>query len=581
MEKNWQIKNSTAINSAVAALHKELAADGRMHSQLILQILFARGLRTKAQIESFFDFDYEKGILDPFQFPDMAKAVARIMVAKEKKEKVAIFGDYDADGVTSSALVFEALTDLGFPNVEVYIPDRQLEGYGMNKEAVEYLSQQGVTLIITVDCGVTGIAEVALAQEKGIDVIVTDHHHAPAILPAAVAVINPHIENCGYACQDLAGVGVAFKLVQALYQKMDPKNVDQLKWFLDLVAIGTVADCVPLLEENRVLVKYGLIVLSKTRRVGLLEMFKVGRIVIDENNVPDTQKIAFQISPRINAAGRMDHASFSYNLMVEKDRVKARTMALEVEDKNQKRQKMTAEIVKEVKAIAEEKFADKNLIFAASENWRVGILGLIAGKIADEYAKPTAVFQEQNGECVGSFRSIPEINIIEALEKCADLLMHFGGHAQAAGVRLKKENLETFYARLLALIDAQLQGEKKVPEIEVDAEITAADINWELMLEMKQLEPFGQGNEEPIFLLKKMCIEDLKVVGNGSKHIKLSLRAQSNSPKIFDSIGFGLGDKFPDLKKGDLVDILFNLQEDEWNGNKKMQLRLIDLKLRK
>lgn len=570
MQRLWKIKE----NSRIAG-----AADGKKFHPLILQLLASRGLAEEESINIFFKPDYATGIHDPFIFADMEKAVARIVSAKDKKEKVAIFGDYDADGVTSSALLFEVLTRFGFQDIEVYIPDRQLEGYGMNVEALDHLHKEGVKLIITVDCGVTNVSEVAHARGLGVDVIVTDHHHVPKILPEAVAVINPHIEGCAYPFKNLAGVGVAFKLAQALYQRLDPKNVDQLKWFLDLVAIGTIADCVPLLGENRVIVKYGLVVLSKTRRIGLLEMFKVGRIVIDENNIPDTQKIAFQISPRINAAGRMDHANVAYNLMIEKNPIVARDMALEVESKNQERQKVTKEIVREIKVIAENSFKDKKLIFVHNEHWQVGILGLIAGKIADEFNKPTVVMQKQESEFVGSLRSIPAVNIIEALEKCSDLLIRFGGHAQAAGVRVAADQVEKFYEKLLQIIEDQLAGKDITPEIEIDAEILASDINWDLMTEIRRMEPFGEGNDEPVFLLKNILIDDLRVVGNGSKHLKLSLRPESGSPKMFDAIGFGFGDKFPELKKGDKIDIVFNLQEDEWNGNKKIQLRLMDLQL--
>jgi len=334
---------------------------------------------------------------------------------------------------------------------------------------------------------------------------------------------------------------------------------------------------VPLVGENRVLTKYGLVVLSKTRRVGLLEMFKVGRITIDENNIPDTQKIGFQIAPRINAAGRMDHASISYELMIEKNAAVARGMALEIEDKNKSRQKITAEIVREVRALAENSFKDRKLIFASNEHWQVGILGLIAGRIADEFNKPTAVFQKQGAEFVGSFRSIDQVNIIEALEKCSDLLIRYGGHSQAAGAQVKQENMEKFYDKLSGLIEDELAGKDITPCIEIDLEILAADINWDLMDAIHKLQPFGEGNEEPVFLMKNSIVEDVKIVGNGSKHMKLSLRAQ-NSPKVFESIGFGLGENILELKSGDAVNIVFNLQEDEWNGNKKMQLNLVDIK---
>lgn len=551
---------------------------GKYHP-VVLQLLLNRGINQKEDIEKYFSADYETDVSNPFLFSDMEKAVARIAEAKERKEKIAIYGDYDADGVTATALLFETLEKLGFKNVIVYIPDRQLEGYGINMEAVEHLHKEKVDLIITVDCGITSREEIEKAGKLGMDAIITDHHHVPGVLPGALAIINPNLKDCQYPEKNLAGVGVAFKLAQAMYQKMKPEETEQLKWLLDLVAIGTVADCVPLLGENRVLTKYGLIVLSKTKRKGFLEMFKVGRISISEDDQPDTHKISFQVAPRINAAGRMDHASFSYKLIIEKDPVRARNMALEVESKNQSRQKITGEITREVRAIAENMFKNKKFIFAENEHWPVGLLGLVAGKIADEFNKPTLILQKREYEFVGSLRSIGQVNIIETLEKCSGLLIKFGGHAQAAGVRVSHEKIEKFYAKFGHLIEERLEGKDISPQIEIDMEIEADDVNWELLGQIKKMEPFGEGNEEPVFLAKNMIIEDLRIVGNGSKHLKLALRAKDASPKIFDAIGFGLGDKFPNLKNGDSLDIVFNLQEDEWNGNKKIQLKLIDLRI--
>ncbi|KKQ47127.1 MAG: single-stranded-DNA-specific exonuclease RecJ [Candidatus Moranbacteria bacterium GW2011_GWD2_37_9] len=277
-----------------------------------LEILFRRGIKTQKEIESFLHPDYENDLSDPLEFFGMKKVVERIGQAREKKEKVLIFGDYDADGITASLVLTQVLSWLGV-EAQSYIPNKELEGYGMNMAAVEKFSEEGINLIITVDCGITSIAEVARAKELGMDVIITDHHHVPENIPLAYAVINPKLKDNACDCGDLAGVGVAFKLAQALCGKFLPEKEDQLKWLLDLVAIGTVADCVSLVGENRTLVKYGLVVLSKTRRVGILELFKVGRIQIDEDNFPDTQKISFQIAPRINAAGRMDHAKIAFD----------------------------------------------------------------------------------------------------------------------------------------------------------------------------------------------------------------------------------------------------------------------------
>jgi single-stranded-DNA-specific exonuclease len=567
MQKKWELKEKS----------NDVSLASEKYSPQFLELLAGRGISSQKEIEDFFSANYVVSN-DLLKISGMATAVERIAKALEKKEKVAIFGDYDADGVTATALLFETLESLSFTNLTYYIPDRQLEGYGMNDQAIEFLAHDGVKLIITVDSGITNVSEVEKAKSLGIDVIITDHHHPLEILPKAVAIINPHLENSGFEFFDLAGVGVAFKLAQSLYQKIAPEKIEQLKWMLDLVAIGTVADCVTLLGENRVFTKYGLVVLSKTRRVGLMEMFKVGRIEISENNIPDTQKIAYQIAPRINAAGRMDHASVSYKLIMEKDQVQARVLALEVEEKNQERQKMTAEIVKEIEEIATRDFSDKKFIFVQNKHWPVGILGLVAGKVAEKFQKPVVVFQMQEREYVGSLRSIPEINIVECLEKCANLLSKFGGHSQAAGVRIFPENVSQFCKKMTELIEAELLGEEIVSTLIVDLELKAEDIDWEFMRDLKKMEPFGMGNKEPVFMLRNMRVSDVRMVGNGSKHLKLALRAETGNPKIFDAIGFKLGEEFQSLKKDDLIDVVFNLEEDSWNGSKKIQLKLIDLK---
>ncbi|MFA5962196.1 MAG: single-stranded-DNA-specific exonuclease RecJ [Parcubacteria group bacterium] len=573
MQKKWELKEKITTEIDFSKF-----GESEKYSPLVLELLAGRGIVSQESLEDFFSFNY--AVCENLEkISGMAEAVERIKRALEKKEKIAIFGDYDADGVTATALLFETLESLGFTDLTYYIPDRQLEGYGMNDAAIEFLAHEGVSLIITVDSGITGVAEVEKAGNLGMDVIITDHHHAPEILPKATAIINPHLKNSGFKFTDLAGVGVAFTLAQALCQKFAPEKIDQLKWMLDLVAIGTIADCVTLLGENRMLVKYGLVVLSKTRRSGLLEMFKVGRIEISEDHIPDTQKVAFQIAPRINAAGRMDHASVAYKLIIEKDPVHARVLALEVEGKNQERQKMTGEIVKEIEGLALRDFSDKKFVFAKSEHWPVGILGLVAGKVVDKFQKPAVVFQIQEKEYVGSLRSIPEINIVECLEKCSELLSKFGGHSQAAGVRISPENVDRFCEKMTELIEAQLEEKEIISTLSIDLELKAQDIDWEFMTDLKKMEPFGMGNKEPIFLLRQMRVSDVRIVGNGTKHLKLALRANDGSPKIFDAIGFKLGDEFINLKKDDLIDIVFNLNEDEWNGSKKIQMKLVDLRL--
>lgn len=546
-------------------------------SDIILQILSNRGIDDPSEAVDFLEADYEKGIHDPFLFLDMERIVERIRLASEKKEKVLVFGDYDADGVTASAVLSETFKEAGI-ECEVYIPDKRTEGYGFNLAAIEEFGKKGISLMISVDCGITGVAEVERAKELGMDIIITDHHHVPENIPGAFAIINPKMENSGYPFSDLAGVGVAFKLAQAVFQKLMPEKKEHVRWMLDLVAIGTVADCVPLAGENRIFVKYGLKVLAKTRRVGLRQLFSVARLTIDENNPPSTRNIAFHIAPRINAAGRINHANLAYDLLVEQNIPRARSLALELEDNNSNRQKMTETVVNEVRILAENMFKEKKLIFAVGENFPIGIVGLVAGKIAQEFNRPTAVIQKGEKESKGSFRSIPQINIIEAIEKCSDLLLKFGGHSQAAGISVENGKIEEFYEKLDAEIEKELEGKDLFPEIMIDAELSSDEADFSLAEELENMKPFGEGNPEPVFVMKKLLVEDVKMLGSGEKHLKFSLRSRIEGNRVFSAIAFYLAREFSHIKKGDFVDVAFSLQKDEWNGNRRIQFIICDLK---
>lgn len=545
---------------------------------LVTQILLSRGLKTEKELNQFIFPNYETDSLDPFLFHDMEKVVERIKKACDQKEKVIIFGDYDADGVTSSAILKETFDLLGLES-EVYIPNKRTEGYSINNDAIERFAKNKVSLIISVDCGITSIAEVEKAKEMFIDVIITDHHHVPSQLPQAFAIINPHQENCGYPFADLAGVGVAFKVVQAIFQKLLPEKIQFSKWMLDLVAIGTIADCVPLIGENRLFVRYGLTVLSKTRRIGLHEMFTVGRITIDENSLPDTKKVSFYIAPRINAAGRIDHANLAYNLIMEKSVSNARILALELEESNTERQKVTQEIVDEVKVLAESMFKDKKFIFVAKEHFPIGVVGLVAGKIVQHFNKPTAIFQKNESESKGSFRSIPQINIIETIGECKELLVRYGGHSQAAGVSVKNENLEKFHDKMNELIEKKLEDTDLALEIKIDGKVGASDVDFALVDDLEKLMPFGEGNTEPILAMRNLIVQEKRVLGNGEKHIKLFLMPTDGSPKVFEAVSFNGFEKYKHVIAGSKVDIACNVQKDQWNGNKKIQLMIVDIKV--
>lgn len=555
----------------------EDVSEGKYHP-VTEALLAARGYADAAARERFLFPNFDRDIHDPFLFREMARVVERIGHAKEAGQPIGIFGDFDADGVTSSVIIREALTALDMP-VVVYIPEKLSEGHGLNMNAIDFFECEGVKLALTLDCGMTNHAEIAEAKKRGIDIIIVDHHHVPEVLPEAFAIINPKLPGETYPFRELCGAGTSFKVAQALYQRYLPEETEQLKWILDVAAIGTVADVMPLVGENRVIVKYGLIVLSKTRRVGFQEMFSVGNIRIDEHTQPDARTIGFQIAPRINAASRMAHAMLAHDLLMEKDQVQARMLALELDAHNVARQKQSAASTDEVRAIAIEKYADKKFIFAVGEHFPYGIVGLIAGRVANEFRKPTCVMTRSAETSQGSFRSIPELNIIEVIEACGDLLVKFGGHAQAAGMTIRNENLDIFYEKFNAIAEERLMGVVTEPELWIDVRLKPAHIVPKLLRDIMLFAPFGEGNSEPVFLLENMRVEEARLVGNGSKHLKLKLMPEGAGGKSFDAIGFSLGKMFPDLERGERLDVVFQLSENTWNGSTAIQLKIVDMRI--
>jgi single-stranded-DNA-specific exonuclease len=444
--------------------------------------------------------------------------------------------------------------------------------------ALDHFAREGVTLFFTVDCGMTNHTEIHLARERGMECIVIDHHHVPEVLPEATAIVNPKLPDAGYPFTDLCGAGTSFKVAQALYQTLLPEAVPQLKWLLDIVALGTVADVMPLIGENRVLVNFGLIVLGKTRRVGLQEMYAVGRIPVDDSHQPDAWTIGFQIAPRINAASRMAHAMQAHELLMATDRVLARDLALELEANNVARQKVSTHITEQVRRVAQTQATSK-LIFAVDESFAFGVVGLVAGRIAREFGKPVVVLQRGETTSQGSLRSIPGLSIIEALEECSDLLVKFGGHDGAAGLTVENAHLEAFQTRLDAVVERRLAGVTVEPELAIDMRLSPYLLTADLAREIKRFAPFGQGNPEPTFLIENMHVEEARLVGNGDKHLKLVLRPDATSHMRLDGIAFGLGERFPDLTRGTSLDIVFQLGENTWNGETKLQLKIADMRL--
>jgi len=568
MDKKWQV--AKAIGKTESDKFPEI-------NPVVLQLLFNRGIDSQQKIDEFLNPDYGENLHDPFLFSEMKKAVGRILKAIEDKEKIVVYGDYDADGVTSCALMIELLKNLG-STVDVYIPFRETEGYGLNKEAASELAKKGVQLLITVDCGISNKKEIDLLNKKGVDVIITDHHHEPSEIPNALAVINPNLEKEKYPFKGLTGVGVAFKLAQAIIQKLPNFKVNQLeagfeKWLLDLVAIGTIADLQPILGENRVLVKYGLIVLQKTKRLGLLKLIE---LMSSNLTQVDERVVGWQIAPRLNAAGRLNHASSAYQLLITDDAKEAEKLAKALNQTNQERQQLTEKISGEAKVLLGE-VKEQKILIVVGQNWPTGIVGLVAGRITDEFHRPSLVISRYNGEIIGSGRSIPEFNIIEAIEKVDEHLSRYGGHAQACGFTIKdEENLEKFIARITELAKTELTGKDITPIIKIDMAIRLEDVNWELFDELEKFIPYGEKNPKPIFLASDLTVVEAQTVGQEKKHMRLMVK--HTTPIIRKTIGFCFGDWCSRLKTGDKVDMVFEVDVNEWNGNRELQLKIVDLR---
>lgn len=546
-------------------------------NEIILQLLYDRNLDTQERIDEFLNPDYSQDLHDPFLFKDMDAAVDKILGSISGGKKITVHGDYDADGVCGSVILVNTLKKMG-ADVDVYIPHREKEGYGINSQTIDYLQSLGTNLIITTDCGISNKIEIDKAKDLGIDVIITDHHHVPPNIPDCL-IINPHRDNETYPFKDLSGAGVAFKLVQGLLKRY--KEINQSidweafeKWLLDIVAIGTVADLVPILGENRTLVKYGLVVINKTKRFGLKYLFEVAAL----NSNIDTHKIAFQIGPRLNSAGRMNHASTAYKLLMSENITEAQKLALELNGNNQQRQKLTEKIIEEVKRDVEP-FDEKNkIIFDYNREWPLGVVGLVAGKLSEEYNRPAFILGNTEGKITGSGRGIPEFNCIEAIEKINHLFERYGGHAAACGFTLKNESdLEEMKKNLIEIAEKELSGKELKPDLFVDLEIGFKDITWDLIEAITNFEPFGEDNEKPRFVSYGVKVLGLETVGNENKHLRLIL-TQDNG-LVRKAIGFCFGEWCKKINVGDLIDLVYEIDVNEWNGNREIQLKVVDLKM--
>lgn len=568
MSKIWQI--FPKIEQSFIDKHPE-------YNKVVLQLLFNRGLMEKHEIQEFLNPDYSN-MLDPFLFNDMEKSVNLIIQHIKKQNKIIVYGDYDADGVTASAVLIKILTILK-ANAEVYLPDRTTEGYGLNKKAIKGLLQQNVKLIITVDAGICNKAEVEYAQSINIDVVITDHHIPPKKedMPQCL-IINAHVKNEKYKFKYLAGVGVAFKLAKAIISRSTLTNEIKQKLensMLDLIAIGTIADCVALLGENRILTKYGLKMLNNTKKLGLLELIKV---INNNNKILDAWNVAFQIAPRLNAAGRMDHANTAFELLTTKNQEEAICLANRLNDKNIDRQKITEKIVQEIEKQANTQSNDKIIIGVCpfDENkknkaWNEGVVGLAAGRICDKYYKPTLVITKSQNKYKGSGRSIEEFDIREALEQCGDFLINYGGHPGACGFSLLPENLDKFKLKIKQLAEQKLEQVDLRPKLKIECEINIDEINENLINEINKCAPFGQGNSKPIFISKNVHINNIVNMGIDGQHVKFKINN-------LWALAFREAEKWKNIKTGDRVDVVYYAEMNEFNGRKEPQIKIVDMK---
>lgn len=549
------------------------------------QVLYNRGQDTPDKVRAFLDGN---GLAhDPFALSGMAQAVGRIRRAIKGSEPIVVYGDFDADGVTSTALLVQALEALG-AQVSPYIPRRVDEGYGLNVGALRALKRQGARLVITVDCGIRAVEEVAYGQQIGLDIIVTDHHSVGEQRPDdAVAVINPKLDarlrleegrTNGYPEDMLAGVGVAYKLAQALFQAAEANDRRhsrpsiQLEALLDLVALGTVADLAPLDRlENRDLVRRGLQALNRAQRRGVSELLQVAGINLEQKQV-NAMTIGFMLGPRLNAAGRLDSAMIAYELLTATDQARASALAQQLETLNKQRRELTDQALETARDLAFER-DDVPLIFAASPAFHTGIVGLVAGRLCEAYYCPAVVIQEGETESRGSCRSIPEFDITAALDQCADLLIRHGGHAPAAGFTVRNENLPVLRDHLMQIAAEQLAGRDLRPTLGIDAEVRSGDLTDLLAYELRRLEPTGAGNDAPLFVTRGLRVSDARRVGEEGKHLRL--RFEKGGTAI-DAIAFKLGDWAERLEAE--MDVAFHLELNEWNGRTRPQLNVQDLR---
>lgn len=540
-------------------------------SPILAVVLLNRGLSNEDSLKNYLKKPLDS-IYNPMLLPNMEEATERIKKAVEKKEKITIYGDYDADGVTSTAILYSFLSELG-ADVSYYIPDRLTEGYGLNIKAVNKLSKSGTKLIITVDCGIVSSGEVQLAKAQGMDVIITDHHTPQEKLPETI-VVHPNLPQSEYPFKSLAGVGVAFKLILGLGLKLGMKSSDVFNKYVAIAAIGTISDIVPLQDENRVIVDRGIKALKVTKNFGLTSLMELSGVT---RELLTTTSVAFGITPRINASGRLSSANDAVEMLLAKTSEEGYEKALQLDSLNRKRQAVEKEIFDQAlsQINADCNFDAKKVIVLSGEDWHEGVIGIVAAKICDKFYKPCIVLSRKNGIATGSARSIPRFNIFDALTSCEDLLTKFGGHSQAAGLSLSESDIDAFSEKINKYAKSVLKEEDMIRSIELDCRLNPSDITLKTAESLNILEPLGAENEKPIFSLCNATILNITKIGAEGKHLRLVI---GGSGKTINAVGFGMGEYADYLKQNDIIDVAFNLDINDFKGTKSVQLILKDIK---
>lgn len=559
MQKRWVIKpknNATKTEK----LRNELGV-----SPVITELLLNRNVSTFEEAKLFFRPELDM-LHDPFLMQDMEKAISRIEQAIGNKEKILIYGDYDVDGTTAVSVVYSFFRDF-HSGIEFYIPDRYVEGYGISTQGIDYAAAHGFSLIIALDCGIKANDKVDYARSKNIDFIIGDHHLPGDVIPQAVAVLDPKRNDCAYPYKELSGCGIGFKIIQAFIQKND-MDIQLAYQYLDLVAVSIASDIVPITGENRILTHYGLKKLNTNPNCGLQALINLSSNKTGQFSVND---IVFQIGPRINAAGRIEHAKDAVKLLISKSLQEAKDFSATVDDQNNQRKDLDLKITEEALALigGDEALIKRKSTVLYKEDWHKGVIGIVASRLTEKYYRPTIVLTKTNGHVAGSARSVIGFDLYEALSECEDLLEQYGGHKYAAGLTMSTEKIEAFQERFEQVVSKLIKPEMLQQEVLIETEIKLSDIEAKFYRILKQFEPYGPQNEAPIFLTKKVQGTGY-IVGNN--HLKLTIR-QPDTPN-FECIGFGLAEHLGFINSGQPFDICYTIEENNWRGKKNLQLNI-------